>query len=153
MCGIVGYVGRQNAVPILVKGLERLEYRGYDSAGVACLNHQEGSLFVIKEKGKLAALKEQLQGVEISQISRDPERERHTTLIRVAAGASIPGHRHGGLEECFVLQGDVTDGVDKLAGGDYVRYETGSEHELSTVGGCLLLVNASLHDERLAPVD
>lgn len=60
MCGIMGYVGEGNVIPILVKGLERLEYRGYDSAGIACLNHQKGSLFVIKEKGKLAALKEQL---------------------------------------------------------------------------------------------
>ena len=92
-------------------------------------------------------------GVEISQISTDPKRERHTTLIRVAAGASIPAHRHGGLEECFVLQGDVSDGERRLEGGDYVMYDVGSEHELHTVGGCLLLVNASFHDERLTPND
>ena len=60
MCGIIGYVGYQNTVPVLLKGLERLEYRGYDSAGIACVDHQKGSLSVIKEKGKLGVLKEKL---------------------------------------------------------------------------------------------
>ena len=90
-------------------------------------------------------------GVEISLISTDPVRERHTTLMRVAAGASIPAHRHAGLEECFVLRGDVCDGGRNLERGDYVQYAAGSEHELHTVGGCLLLVKASFHDERLTP--
>jgi len=60
MCGIIGYVGYQNTVPVLIKGLERLEYRGYDSAGIACVDQQKGGLSVIKEKGKLGILKEKL---------------------------------------------------------------------------------------------
>ena len=60
MCGIIGYIGYRNTTPVLVKGLERLEYRGYDSAGIACVDHQKGSLSVIKEKGKLGVLKEKL---------------------------------------------------------------------------------------------
>ncbi|HNX69162.1 MAG TPA: glutamine--fructose-6-phosphate transaminase (isomerizing) [Candidatus Omnitrophota bacterium] len=60
MCGIIGYVGYRNTIPVLVQGLEQLEYRGYDSAGIACLNHQKGNLFLVKEKGKLNALKEKL---------------------------------------------------------------------------------------------
>lgn len=55
MCGIVGYLGTKDAFPILMKGLGRLEYRGYDSAGTALLN-SNGGLSVYKTKGKVADL-------------------------------------------------------------------------------------------------
>ena len=55
MCGIVGYIGKQDAYPILIKGLKRLEYRGYDSAGVALIN-DSGDLNVYKTKGKVSSL-------------------------------------------------------------------------------------------------
>jgi glutamine---fructose-6-phosphate transaminase (isomerizing) len=54
MCGISGYFGYRNAVPLVLKGLKRLEYRGYDSAGIAFLNN--GNLEIIKSKGKIAQL-------------------------------------------------------------------------------------------------
>jgi len=59
MCGIVGYTGPREAYPIIIKGLQRLEYRGYDSTGVALLN---GGLNVYKKKGKVAELAETLVG-------------------------------------------------------------------------------------------
>ncbi|HYE54720.1 MAG TPA: glutamine--fructose-6-phosphate transaminase (isomerizing) [Chitinophagaceae bacterium] len=63
MCGIVAYIGPRQAYPIILKGLKRLEYRGYDSAGVALLNH---GLKVYKKKGKVADLEESLVGQDLS---------------------------------------------------------------------------------------
>lgn len=60
MCGIVGYVGREEAAPILLEGLSRLEYRGYDSAGVAVFDGQ--GLNVAKAKGRLRVLSDLIQG-------------------------------------------------------------------------------------------
>ena len=63
MCGIVAYIGKKQACPILLGGLHRLEYRGYDSAGVALLN---GSLKVFKTKGKVSDLDELLEGLDVT---------------------------------------------------------------------------------------
>lgn len=54
MCGIVGFTGRENALPILIKGLYSLEYRGYDSAGIAAFTRD--GLRVVKTQGRIASL-------------------------------------------------------------------------------------------------
>jgi glucosamine--fructose-6-phosphate aminotransferase (isomerizing) len=63
MCGIVGYTGHRQAYPVILKGLKRLEYRGYDSSGVALL--KDGVLNVYKKKGKVAELEESMIGKNI----------------------------------------------------------------------------------------
>lgn len=63
MCGIVGYIGSNQAYPVLIKGLKRLEYRGYDSAGVALMN---GGIHVYKKQGKVLALENEAEGKDVS---------------------------------------------------------------------------------------
>jgi len=64
MCGIVGYTGPRQAYPIIIKGLRRLEYRGYDSSGVALLN-SKGELNIYKKKGKVAELEDYTIGKDL----------------------------------------------------------------------------------------
>ena len=63
MCGIVAYIGEKQAYDIVVKGLKRLEYRGYDSAGVALLN---GDMRIYKKQGKVSSLEEEAEGKDVS---------------------------------------------------------------------------------------
>ncbi len=67
MCGIVGYVGSEQAAPILLEGLNKLEYRGYDSAGVAVYSGREKRLAVYKAKGRLRVLSDQLEGGRLAE--------------------------------------------------------------------------------------
>lgn len=64
MCGIVGYLGNKDAYPILIKGLQRLEYRGYDSAGVALLS--DSTLHLYKKQGKVSDLENEANGKDLS---------------------------------------------------------------------------------------
>jgi glucosamine--fructose-6-phosphate aminotransferase (isomerizing) len=63
MCGIIGYIGSREVFPILIKGLKRLEYRGYDSAGIALCN---SGLKIFKKKGKVSDLEEMVAGQDVS---------------------------------------------------------------------------------------
>ncbi|HUK63628.1 MAG TPA: glutamine--fructose-6-phosphate aminotransferase, partial [Dongiaceae bacterium] len=89
MCGIVGYVGHRNCLPILVEGLKRLEYRGYDSAGVAVQNGD--TLIVRKSVGKVRVLEERL-------LDRPPSGRSgiaHTRWATHGAPNDVNAHPHG----------------------------------------------------------
>ncbi|MGE9269320.1 MAG: glutamine--fructose-6-phosphate transaminase (isomerizing), partial [Verrucomicrobiales bacterium] len=60
MCGIVGYTGKRSAMPVLISGLKKLEYRGYDSAGVALAT--DSGILIRKQSGKVSGLADQVNG-------------------------------------------------------------------------------------------
>ena len=83
MCGIVGYTGKKKAAPILLDGLAKLEYRGYDSAGLAVRNGDSNPV-VVKAKGRLKVLSEKtdggaaLKGIQDGQPTANLQRTMHT---------------------------------------------------------------------------
>ena len=102
------------------------------------------------EEGR-AWLPSGVPGVDLCQLWLDATNERQTILIRMAAGAELPHHEHGGKEECYVIRGDLHDGDLLLRTGDYIRFELGTRHSISSRDGCLLLVTSSLRDSATEP--
>ncbi|MDR7074942.1 glutamine--fructose-6-phosphate transaminase (isomerizing) [Fictibacillus barbaricus] len=96
MCGIVGYIGNQDAKEILLRGLEKLEYRGYDSAGIAVLN--EDGVHVFKEKGRIANLRE---GVDLGVEA--PVGIGHTRWATHGVPSKVNSHPHQSSTERFTL--------------------------------------------------
>ena len=89
MCGIIGYTGKRNASKVLLRGLSRLEYRGYDSAGIAVL--EKGELIVRKKQGKLSVLKENLKQLPLKKTATGVG---HTRWATHGAPNDINAHPH-----------------------------------------------------------
>lgn len=94
MCGIVGYVGSRQATPVLINGLRKLEYRGYDSAGVAVLSEDSDEILVRKSKGALKFLVEKITGevVKKSQNETEEETEKRYSGLIEKTGDILKGH-------------------------------------------------------------
>ncbi|WP_069791234.1 glutamine--fructose-6-phosphate transaminase (isomerizing) [Cyanobacterium sp. IPPAS B-1200] len=109
MCGIVGYIGTQKAVGILIGGLEKLEYRGYDSAGIATL--YDGQLTAIKAKGKLHNLRTKLENnVDYAQIGIG-----HTRWATHGKPEEYNAHPHGDNKGKFaVVQNGIIENYQDL---------------------------------------
>ena len=91
-------------------------------------------------------------GVSFKLLYEDRARGTFTTLVRMEAGASIPAHRHLGVEQCLVIEGDVRAGDIKMFGGDFNCSLPGSVHEeLTTDGGALFLIVGPERYEVVSP--
>jgi glucosamine--fructose-6-phosphate aminotransferase (isomerizing) len=97
MCGIVAYIGKKEAYPILIKGLKRLEYRGYDSAGIALL--RDGNINLYKKQGKVANLEEFAAGKDISGHSGIG----HTRWATHGLPNDINSHPHASMDGKIAL--------------------------------------------------
>ncbi len=97
MCGIVGYIGNKEASPILIDGLKKLEYRGYDSAGIAVYHNE--SLQITKTKGRLVALEEKLQGNELT----GSVGIGHTRWATHGAPSDVNSHPHGNSTQTIAV--------------------------------------------------
>lgn len=87
-------------------------------------------------------------GVRIRVLNVDKAKDEFVALVRMEAGASYPSHRHGGAEQCLVLDGELRVGDDTLKKGDYQFSPQGSRHPAqSTDAGCLLFITSSLADQ------
>lgn len=91
-----------------------------------------------------------VDGVYAKRLFVDAEHDRVTMLVRMEPGAKYVPHRHGGPEQCFVLEGDIRDGDDVFQAGDFQCLMTGTRHGAqSSESGCVVLIVSSLKDELL----
>jgi glucosamine--fructose-6-phosphate aminotransferase (isomerizing) len=99
MCGIVGYIGEQAAKDIVLTGMKRLEYRGYDSAGICIVDQQHGSVDIYKEKGKITALEAMIDGIDI----RGTVGIGHTRWATHGIPNQVNAHPHRSYSGRFML--------------------------------------------------
>ena len=135
MCGIVGYVGKRNAQNVLLDGLEKLEYRGYDSAGVALA--LEGGIRVVKSKGRLAELRKRLA---VEALARSGCGIGHTRWATHGEPSDVNSHPHSTPRVSIVHNGIIENyGVLKerlMAKGYTFESETDTEVLVKLIDSC-----------------
>jgi len=112
MCGIVGYIGTKNSVSILINGLKRLEYRGYDSAGIGILN--SGDSIVVKNKGKVSLLEEKVTDLNLNS----PIGIGHTRWATHGIPNEQNAHPHTNEEgNLFIIHNGIIENFQSLKKG------------------------------------
>lgn len=112
MCGIIGYIGEKNCVPILINGLKRLEYRGYDSAGIGIVDHD--SSLIVKNKGKVSLLEDKIENLGLnSSIGLG-----HTRWATHGIPNEINAHPHSNEENTiFLIHNGIIENYQVLKKG------------------------------------
>lgn len=151
MCGIVGYVGHDNARDIVIDGLKKLEYRGYDSAGIALLN--DGRLTVRKQQGKIANLEAAIAGENL----RGTTGIGHTRWATHGAPSNINAHPHTDMNDSIAIvhNGIVENYMELkawLSEEHGVRFKTETDSEV-IAQLISVLYKGSLEDAVLAAVE
>ena len=135
MCGIVGYAGKRSAQDVLLDGLEKLEYRGYDSAGVALA--QEGGIRVVKSKGRLDALRQKLAVQALAESSCGIG---HTRWVTHGEPSDVNSHPHSTPRVSIVHNGIIENyGAlkERLAARGYTfESETDTEVLVKLIDSC-----------------
>ena len=135
MCGIVGYVGKRNAQNVLLDGLEKLEYRGYDSAGVALA--LDGGIRVVKSKGRLAELRKKL---ELQALAKSGCGIGHTRWATHGEPSDVNSHPHSTPRVSIVHNGIIENyGILKerlIAKGYTFESETDTEVLVKLIDSC-----------------
>ena len=135
MCGIVGYVGKRNAQNVLLDGLEKLEYRGYDSAGVALA--LDGGIRVVKSKGRLAELRKKL---ELQALAESGCGIGHTRWATHGEPTDVNSHPHSTPRVSIVHNGIIENyGILKerlIAKGYTFESETDTEVLVKLIDSC-----------------
>ena len=135
MCGIVGYVGKRSAQDVLLDGLEKLEYRGYDSAGVALA--LDGGIRVIKSKGRLTQLRQKLAAQALAQSFCGIG---HTRWATHGEPSDVNSHPHSTPRVSIVHNGIIENyGILKerlIAKGDTFESETDTEVLVKLIDSC-----------------
>lgn len=106
-----------------------------------------GQIFLFAKDGEWV---EMMPGITMKVLHHDVEHERTTFLVRLAPGAQYPSHRHMGLEECLVIEGDLHVDGNVLRSGDFTATYSDKVHvDTHSEEGCLLLISSPMNDEFL----
>lgn len=112
MCGIVGYIGQKNSIPILIEGLKRLEYRGYDSAGIGVISNERKEARVIKSLGKVSKLEDKVEQISIDVSSLGIA---HTRWATHGEPSEVNAHPHFNKEETlYVVHNGIIENYTEI---------------------------------------